>query len=112
MPAFGEPGENGRIHPELELGTWHVNRSVGKDRCVVRGLAHKSKDMVRMEMRNDYPRDLRRLDAGCRHIGDHRSGRRLKLTTGAGVEENRFVAELEQSYIKWNGHDFVRYPSG
>src|SRR5712664_1560213 len=112
MPTLGEPGENGRVHPELELSAWHINRGVRKDRCVIRGLAHKSKDMVRMEMRNDHPRDLRRLDSGCSHIGDHRSGRRLKLTTRAGVEENRFVAELEQSYVKRNWHDFIRDPRG
>jgi hypothetical protein len=99
-------------HPELELGAWHVNRGVGKDRCVVWGLAHKPKDMVRMEMRNDHARDLRRLDAGRSHIGDHRSGRGLKLTTRAGVEENRFVAELEQRYVERNGHDFIRDSHG
>src|SRR5580693_9885048 len=100
MSAFGELGENARVHPELKLGAWHVNRGVGKDRCVVRGLAHKPKDMIRTEMRHDHPRDLRRLDAGCSHIGDHRSGRRLKLTTRADIEENRVVAELEQGYVK------------
>src|SRR5258705_5781994 len=112
MLALGELGENGRVHPELELGTWHVDRGVGKYRCVVRGLTHEPKDMVRMEMRDDHPCDLLRLNAGCSHIGDHRSGRRLKLTTRAGVEENRFVTELDQSYVKRNGHDFIRDPSG
>jgi hypothetical protein len=59
-----------------------------------------------------WPGDLRRLDAGCSHIGDHRSSRRLKLTTRPGVEENRFVAELEQSYIERNRHDFIGDPRG
>src|SRR5713226_7003920 len=112
MPTLGEPGENGRVHPELELGARHIDSGVRKDRCVVRGLAHKSEDMVWMEMRNDYPRNLCGLDSGCSHIGDHGSGRRLKLTTRAGVEENRVVAELDQSYVKRNGHDFIRNPSG
>src|SRR5258705_9194462 len=110
MLLLGKLGENAGVHPELELVAGHVNRGVGEGWCVVRGLAHKPEDMVRMEMRNDYLCDLRRLDAGCGHIGDHRSSRRLKLTTRAGVEENRFVAELEQSYVERNGHDFIRDP--
>src|SRR6266436_1912487 len=100
MLLFRELGEDALIHPELILVAWHVNHGVRESRCVVRGPAHKSKDMVRMEMRNDHPRDLFRLDTGGRHIGDHRSGCRLKLTTRAGVEENRFFAELEQSDVE------------
>src|SRR5882757_3805476 len=105
-------GEDALIHPELILVAWHVNHGVRENRYVVRGLAHKPKDMIRMEMRNDHPRDLFRLDYGCRHIGDHRSGCRLKLTARAGVEKHRFVAELDQSDVERNGHDFIRDPRG
>jgi len=63
-------------------------------------------------MRNDHPCDLFRLDSGCLHIGDHRSGCRLKLTAGASVEENRFVAELHQSDVERNWHEFIRDPRG
>src|SRR5229473_1282541 len=112
MLLFRELGKDALIHPELELVGGHVNHRVPKSRRVVWSLAHKPKDMVRMEMRNDHPRDLFRLDTGCSHIGDHRSSRRLKLTTRAGVEENRFVAELDQRDVERNGHDFIRDPRG
>src|SRR6267154_556237 len=112
MLLFRELGEDALIHPELELVAWHVNHGVRESRRVVWSLAHKSKDMVRVEMRNDHLRDLFRLDTGCRHIGDHRSGGRLKLTARAGVEENRFVAELDQSDVERNGHDFIRDTRG
>src|SRR5580692_8101802 len=71
MLLFGELSEDALIHPKRELGARHVNRGVRKDRYVVRGLAHKPKDMVWVEMRNDHLRDLRRLDASRGHIGDH-----------------------------------------
>src|SRR5467141_449229 len=112
MLPFRELGEDALIHPELNLGAWHVNYGVRESRRVVWSFAHKPENMVRMEMRNDHPRDLFRLDTGCRHISDHRSGCRLKLTARAGVEENRFVAELEQGYVERNGHDFIRDPRG
>src|SRR6267378_7184785 len=97
MLLFRELGEDALIHPELILVAWYVNHGVRESWFVVRGLAHQPKDMVRMEMRNDYPRDLFRFDTGCRHIGDHRAGCWLKLTARAGVEENRFFADLDQS---------------
>src|SRR5882724_1773451 len=53
MLPFGELGEDALIHPELILVAWHVNHGVRENRCIVGGLAHKPKDMVRMEMRND-----------------------------------------------------------
>src|SRR6266404_3875747 len=112
MLPFRELCEDALIHPELKLGAWHVNHGVRESRRVVRSLAHKPENMVWMEMRNDHPRDLFRLDSGCRHIGDHRSGCRLKLTACAGVEENRFVAELDQSDVERNGHDFIRDSRG
>src|SRR5712671_61113 len=112
MLPFRELGEDALIHPELKLGTWHVNHGVRESRRVVWSLAHKPENMVRMEMRNDHLRDPFRLDTGCRHIGDHRSGCRLKLTARAGVEENRFVAELDQSDVERNRHDFICDPSG
>src|SRR6266478_10248910 len=93
MLLFRELGEDALIHPELKLVARHVNHGVRESRRVVWSLAHKPENMVRMEMRNDHPRDLFRFDTGCRHIGDHRAGRGLKLTTGAGVEEDRLVAE-------------------
>src|SRR6266853_6583128 len=110
MLPFRELGEDALIHPELKLGTWHVNHGVRESRRVVWSLAHKPENMVRMEMRNDHLRDLFRLDSGCRHIGDHRSGCRLKLTARAGVEENRFVAEFDQSDVERNGQNFIRDP--
>src|SRR6266481_5267398 len=112
MQPFRELGEDALIHPELKLGAWHVNHGVRESRRVVWSLAHKPEDMVRMEMRNDHPRDLFRLDSRCSHIGDHRSGRWLKLTARAGVEEHRFVAELDQSYVERNRHNFIRDPRG
>src|SRR5258705_12799047 len=56
MLLFRELGEDALIHPELELVAWHVNHGVRESWCVVGGLAHEPKDMVRMEMRNDHPR--------------------------------------------------------
>src|ERR1700676_5650819 len=56
MLLFRELGEDALIHPELVLVAWHVNHGVRENRCVVRGLAHKPKDMVRVEMRNDHSR--------------------------------------------------------
>src|SRR6266446_2542649 len=69
MLPFRELDEDALVHPELELVAWHVNHGVRESRRVVWSLAHKSKDMVRVEMRKDHARDLFRLDSGCRHIG-------------------------------------------
>src|SRR6267142_4886086 len=85
MLLFRELGEDALIHPELVLVAWYVNHGVRESWFVVRGLAHQPKDMVRMEMRNDYPRDLFRFDTGCRHIGDQRAGRWLQPTARAGA---------------------------
>src|SRR4029077_15783063 len=112
MLLFGQFSENARIHPEVELVAGHVNRGLGEDRRIVGGLAHEPEDMVRMEMRNNYPRNLLRPDAVCSHICDHRSRRGLKLTTRAGVEENRFFAEFEQGYVERNRHDVISGPRG
>src|SRR5712672_642509 len=53
MLLLRKRGEDALIHPELILVAWHVNHGVRENRYVVRGLAHKPKDMIRMEMRND-----------------------------------------------------------
>src|SRR5437762_10140926 len=87
MLPFRELGEDTLIHPELKLVAWDVNHGVRESRRVVWSSPHKPENVVRMEMRNEHPRDLFRLDAGCRHIGDHRSGCWLKLTASTGVEE-------------------------
>jgi hypothetical protein len=66
--------------------------------------------MVRVEMRNDHSGDLFQLDSGCRHIGDHRSGSRLKLTVPADVEENRFGGRSDQpnaASASWTPHRWL-----